>query len=202
MVESGANDLNEYSDQELMARVRVGDLDAFAALVERHKRAVLTYIARVVGDETEAEDIAQVVFVQVYKSARRYQPTARFTTWLFTIARNLCLNELRRRQRHPAQSMAEPVPGEVEPVLPQYADVRVPGPDTESLRKELFLMIERALLELPETQRTAILLYSQQGLSYEEIAAVLGCSVAATKSLIHRGRLYLRQRLKQYLQHG
>ncbi len=92
-------------DAVLMLRVKRGDRAAFAELVEKYKQPVMNFIYRSLRDETEAEDLAQNVFLQVYKSRSRYKQTAKFSTWLFTIARNLCLNELRRRSRHPAESI-------------------------------------------------------------------------------------------------
>src|SRR6185295_14352695 len=92
---------NADPDAALMLRVREGDRSAFELLVEKYKQPVINLVARTIGDVTEAEDIAQHVFVQVYKSAHRYEVTAKFSTWLFTIARNLSLNEIRRRSRHP-----------------------------------------------------------------------------------------------------
>src|SRR5881398_3204044 len=97
-------------DAALMLRVKRGDTDAFAALVDKYKQPVMNLVCRMVRDTTEAEDLAQNVFVQVYKSAYRYKVSAKFTTWLFTIARNLCLNEIRRRSRHPAESLDAPHP--------------------------------------------------------------------------------------------
>src|SRR5258708_2626815 len=92
-------------DASLMLRVKRGDDAAFAELVEKYKQPVMNLAYRILRDGTEAEDLAQNVFLQVYKSAHRYQPSAKFSTWLFTIARNLCLNEIRRRTRHPADSL-------------------------------------------------------------------------------------------------
>src|SRR5580700_3885054 len=94
-------------DAALMLRVKRGDRAAFAELVERYKQPVMNFVFRSLRDEAEAEDLAQNVFLQVYKSRSRYKQTAKFSTWLFTIARNLCLNELRRRSRHPAESLEE-----------------------------------------------------------------------------------------------
>ena len=94
-------------DASLMLRVKTGDMAAFEALVEKYKTPVVNLLARTLGDPAEAEDVAQNVFVQVFKSAARYEATARFSTWLFTIARNLALNEIRRRSRHPAISLDE-----------------------------------------------------------------------------------------------
>lgn len=189
-------------DAELMLRVKRGDRAAFAALVEKYQQPVLNFLLRSLQDETEAEDLAQNVFVQVWKSARRYRRTARFSTWLFTIARNLCLNELRRRARHPATSL-ESSTSESETPLPQRLEDRQTATPTEALlREELFRKVEAALAELPENQRTAILLCREEEFSYEDIAAILGCSLSATKSLIHRGRETLKQKLKPYLRTG
>src|ERR1700677_1577612 len=94
-------------DAALMLRVKRGDRAAFAELVDKYKQPVMNFIFRSLRDEAEAEDLAQNVFLQVYKSRSRYERTAKFSTWLFTIARNLCLNEIRRRSRHPAESLEE-----------------------------------------------------------------------------------------------
>src|SRR5438094_7900440 len=94
-------------DAALMLRVKEGDRDAFEMLVEKYKQPVMNLAYRTISDATEAEDLAQHVFLQVYKSAHRYEVSAKFSTWIFTIARNLCLNEIRRRSRHPAESLDE-----------------------------------------------------------------------------------------------
>ncbi|HVR36739.1 MAG TPA: sigma-70 family RNA polymerase sigma factor [Methylomirabilota bacterium] len=188
-------------DAELMLRVKHGDVHAFEQLVEKHKQPVVNLIARNLNDPSEAEDIAQNVFIQVYKSAPRYKVSARFSTWLYTIVRNLCLNEIRRRSRRPAESIEQSAGGEDAPVR-QFEDARSPAAPESLLQNELELKIQEALQQLPENQRTAILLCRQDELSYEEIARVLGCSLSATKSLIHRGRETLKQRLKPYLRSG
>jgi RNA polymerase sigma-70 factor (ECF subfamily) len=190
------------ADAQLMLRVKRGDTTAFAALVDKYKQSVLNLVARTLRDATEAEDLTQGVFVQVWKSAARYQPTAKFSTWLFTIARNLCLNELRRRARHPAEPLDAPHPEQEGEPLHQPADARTASPPDALLQGELERKIEEALAALPENQRTALLLCRQDELSYEEIAEVLECSLSATKSLIFRGREALKQRLKPYLRSG
>jgi len=103
-------DPGQDPDTLLMLRVKRGDRDSFTELVERWKHPVIGFIYRTLPDPDEAEDLAQATFVQLWKTAARYQPTARFSTFLFTIARNLCLNEIRRRVRHPADSLDEPRP--------------------------------------------------------------------------------------------
>jgi RNA polymerase sigma-70 factor (ECF subfamily) len=189
-------------DAALMLRVKRGDRAAFAELVGKYRQPVFNFICRTLRDEAESEDLAQNVFLQVYKSRQRYQQTAKFSTWLFTIARNLCLNEIRRRSRHPAESLEENQTDHEDQPLRQYEDKKTPLPADEVLHGELADKIEAALAALPENQRTALLLCRQDELSYEEIAAILDCSLSATKSLIHRGRETLKEKLKAYLKSG
>ncbi len=189
-------------DAALMLRVKQGDLAAFSELVDKYKQPVMNLMYRMLRDATEAEDIAQVAFVQVVKSAQRYEVSSKFSTWLFTIARNLCLNEIRRRSRHPAHSLDATDPEHEDMPRQQYEDKRTFSPPESLLHGELEDKIEEALADLPENQRMAIVLCRGDELSYEEIAEVLGCSVSATKSLIHRGRETLKLKLKPYLRSG
>jgi RNA polymerase sigma-70 factor (ECF subfamily) len=186
-------------DAALMLRVKQGDTSALEQLMDRYKQPVINLIARIISDPVEAEDLAQNVFVQVYRSAARYAPSAKFSTWLFTIARNLALNEIRRRSRHRADSMDA---GLSEDDPPQYADTTAASPPEALLRVELERKVGEAVASLPENQRTALLLCQQDELSYEDIAEVLGTSLSATKSLIHRARETLKARLKPYLRTG
>lgn len=189
-------------DAALMLRVREGDREAFAELVEKYQRPVISILYRTLPDAAEAEDLAQHVFLQVYKSAHRYEVTAKFSTWIFTIARNLCLNEIRRRSRHPAQSLDETFAADEDQPVRQYEDVKTHSPPDTMLHGELEEKISAAIAALPLNQRTALLLCRQEELSYEEIAEVLGCSLPATKSLIHRARETLKEKLKPYLRTG
>ncbi len=189
-------------DAALMLRVREGDRTAFETLVDKYKQPVVNLVGRVIGDFTEAEDIAQHVFVQVYKSAHRYEVTAKFSTWLFTIARNLSLNELRRRSRHRADSLDETFSDDDEHPKRQAADLHSAGPTETLLHAELETKVEEAIASLPEKQRTALLMCRHEEFTYEEISRVVGCSLSATKSLIHRARETLKERLKNYLRSG
>jgi RNA polymerase sigma-70 factor, ECF subfamily len=185
------------SDVALMLRVKEGDHEAFRELIERHQRAVINVIHRAIGDAWEAEDLAQRVFIQVFRSASRYKPTAKFTTWLFTITHNTILNEHRRRARHAAQSLdalAQPEDGD-EPGT-QLADARATDPAHEASERELQEKIHGAIQALPDAQRTAVILCRFEGLAYEEIAGVLHCSVSAVKSLLHRARRTLKEDLR------
>ena len=189
-------------DAALMKRVTQGDQRAFEELVEKYKQPVFNFIYRTIPDATEAEDLAQTVFVQVYKAAAKYRVEAKFSTWLFTIARNLCLNELRRRSRHPAESLEGTASPDDDAPARQFEDVRNVAPPDRLVQDELVAKVSEALKELPENQRTAILLYQEQEKSYDEISEILGTSLSATKSLIHRARETLKQRLKPYLKTG
>ncbi|HEV2454378.1 MAG TPA: sigma-70 family RNA polymerase sigma factor [Verrucomicrobiae bacterium] len=189
-------------DAALMLRVKRGDRAAFTELVDKYKQRVMNFVYQRLRDEAEAEDLAQNVFLQVYKSRARYKQTAKFSTWLFTIAHNLCLNELRRRSRHPAESLEETHTENEDQPPRQIEDKSHVGAPENVLRGELAQKIEEALRELPENQRSAILLCREEDLSYEQIAKILRCSLSATKSLIHRGRETLKEKLKPYLKSG
>lgn len=182
-------------DVRLMQLVSAGDVVAFERLVEKHQALVAGTVGRMLGDNSEVEDVAQQVFVRVWKSAKRYVPRAKFTTWLLKITRNLVFNELRRRKRHPVTPMqAEPEGEEM-----QLKDEHASSPDASLLEAELRRTIDAAIADLPETQRLAVVLRRYQELSYEQIAEVLEQSVPAVKSLLFRARTQLRERLKEYL---
>lgn len=187
--------ISDESDEEMMKSVAVGDTGSFRRLVERHQQMVIGTVARMIGS-ADAEDLAQQVFINVWKSAPRWRPEARFTTWLMTITKRLVFNESRRRTRSR--------------LLPQsYEDIRVtervdraPLPDELLQQRELSLAIERAMALLPEKERLAVILRQQEGMPYEEIATVLGVSVPAVKSLLFRARNSLKQRLANHLPGG
>lgn len=178
-----------------MGLVSAGDMAAFEQLVERHQRLVVGTVTRMLGDNSDAEDIGQQVFVRVWKSANRYVPRAKFTTWLLKITRNLVFNELRRRSRH-AQVPPQPESEEEERPIP---DEHAVGPDDALLEQELQKAIDAAIANLPETQRLAVILRRYEELSYEEIAETLDQSVSAVKSLLFRARTELRTSLNRYL---
>jgi RNA polymerase sigma-70 factor (ECF subfamily) len=185
----------DAEDIRLMEMVRAGDTGAFEQLVERHQRLVVGTVSRMLGNHADAEDIAQQVFVRIWKSAKRYVPRAKFTTWLLKITRNLVFNELRRRSRHaqvPLQSESEE---EERPIR----DERAVAPDASLLEQELQDAIDAAIANLPEMQRLAVILRRYEELSYEEIAETLDQSVSAVKSLLFRARTELRASLNRYL---
>jgi RNA polymerase sigma-70 factor (ECF subfamily) len=189
-------------DAVLMLRVKGGDVGAFEELVGKYKQPIVNLMYRMIRDLDEAEDLAQNVFIRVFQSAPRYEVSAKFSTWIFTIARHLCLNEIRRRGRHPAESLEAGQAESGEQAPRQFQDTRDVAAPQAFLQVELEGKIQEALAELPGKQRLAIVLCREEELSYEEIARVLGCSLSAAKSLIHRGRETLKEKLKPYLQSG
>jgi RNA polymerase sigma-70 factor, ECF subfamily len=181
------------SDQpeiEWMQRIRDGDMEAFRLLVEAHQARVVGTVSKMLGSDAEAEDLAQQVFIRVWRSAPRYKPTAKFTTWLFRITRNLVFNEMRRKRHFVdhTEDIAEP------------AERKERGPDQVLLEEELQVAIQDAISRLPETQRLAIVLRRYEGLPYEEIAKIMDTTVPAVKSILFRARAELRERLAKYLE--
>ncbi len=179
-----------------MARIGGGDVAAFEQLVEMHQHAVVGTVAKMLGDPNDAEDVAQQVFVRIWKSAPRYKPQAKFTTWMFTITRNLVFNEMRRRQRKPSVSLEQREEEFHAPETPADA----PGPAEEALQQELERAVDAAIAKLPEKQRLAVILRRYDELPYEEIGEILGMSLSAVKSLLFRARGQLKESLRDYLE--
>jgi len=180
-------------DAELMLRVREGDPESFALLLERHRRPVIHFMYRMIQDQAVAEELAQEVFLRVYRARSTYEPTAKFTTWLFRIATRLALNWIRDNQKKIANHASldeDPADG---PAL-QVADAR-PNVEEELLRRARCEEIKRAIARLPEKQRAAVLMHKYSEMEYSQIASVLGCSESAVKSLLFRAYETLRKRL-------
>lgn len=189
------NDKDNERDVFLMSAVARGDSVAFADLVNRHKDAVVGTVAKMLGGYGDIEDIAQQVFIRVWKSAKSYEPTAKFTTWLFTITRNLVFNETRRLGRKRTISSEELEEGSGY----ESVDKSTLSPQESLLEKEMTQAVDAAIESLPEKARMAIILRRYQDMSYEDIAQVLAVSVSAAKSLLFRARAQLREALQEYL---
>jgi len=172
-----------------------GDTAAFEKLVERYQTLVIGTVARMLGSNSDVEDLAQQVFLRVWRNAGRYVPRAKFTTWLLKITRNLVFNEMRRTKRHTHVPMQTETPGEELPVK----DESVQSPAESLLEHELQAAIEAAILKLPDPQRMALILRRYESRSYEEIGEILDLSVPAVKSVLFRARTELRTRLAEYL---
>ena len=181
-------------DIELMKRVGTGDCEAFQLLFEAHQFAVVGAATKMLGSPTEADDIAQKVFLRVWKAAPRYKPTAQFNTWLYTITRNLVYNETRRRRRKPAVSLEE-LAEETHQVVP---DIHAILPDEHAIYSELEEAVDKAIQSLPERQRIAIFLRIRREASYMEIGRMISASEAAVKALVFKARAGLRASLQQY----
>jgi RNA polymerase sigma-70 factor (ECF subfamily) len=185
-------------DAELMLGLRDGDEKAFATLIRRFQDRVLGLAYRYLGDRDAAEDLAQEAFLRVYKARERYEPRAKFSTWLYRIVVNLCLNELRWRRGKKALALA--VSTETSSNLNiEMADEEEPQPHQALENEELALKIQEIIAGLPENQRIAILLNKYEGLSYQEVADAMETSVMAVKSLLTRARVKIKERLLPYL---
>jgi RNA polymerase sigma-70 factor (ECF subfamily) len=189
---AGAAVQAEDEDVRLMLALRAGDEAAFDALFARWSAPLLRYLERLVRDPAGAEELAQEVFLRVYRARERYEPDARFSTWLFTIATRLAWNELRRpRHRHPHEAFdgddeTGPLPlAGHEPASDVVADARRTG-----------ALVERALDRLPERQRAALWLAAVEGLSYADVAALLETTERSVKALVHRARTALAGQLR------
>lgn len=194
-MDSPEADASDAEDVAWMLAVKAGDEDAFEALVAKHQMRVVGTVAKMLGGERDAEDVAQQVFLRVWQSAPRYEHGAKFTTWLLTITRNLVFNELRRRRR---SRLVDLDPGD-EPGGREFPDPHNPTPSRAALGAELEAVVAAAIAALPEAQRLAVVLRRYEEMPYEEIAKVLGTSVPSVKSLLFRARTELKERLAPYL---
>jgi len=183
--------------EELMARIAKGDNDAFETLVNRHQTSILNLIYRFIGDRTQAKDLAQEVFIRVWRAAKTYKPDAKFTTWLYRITANLCFNELksaRRRRWFQFRRSNEDNEGSIEETFSDGS----PTAEDLLLEKERSRQISDVLQSLPDNQRMALVLRRYDDLSYEEIARILNCSVSAVESLLVRAKRTLQEKLKTF----
>ena len=178
-------------DAELMLRVREGDEESFALLLERHRAPVIHFLYRMLQNQAVAEDLAQEVFLRVYRSRSTYEPTAKFTTWLFRIATHLALNWIRDRKKEQGQRSLDEE-RETGPF-----ELRDPQPNVEQnlLHEAKLRQVRLAIARLPEKQRAAVLMHKYQELEYSQIAGVFGCSESAVKSLLFRAYETLRKSL-------
>jgi RNA polymerase sigma-70 factor (ECF subfamily) len=191
-------------DVRLMLQVRDGDAAAFTELVLRYQNRLLTVLEHLVGSREQAEDLAQEVFVRVFKARLRYEPEAKFSTWLFTIANNIASNALRSRSRRREVGVPEGNGADSTPLsLDQLAKAASGAMPTRALDKaEQAEMVRSAVAALSERQRMALLLAKFEGMSYQDIAQTMDLSVQAVKSLLSRARVNLKELLTPYVEHG
>ncbi len=196
-------------DDELMQRFQKGDQEAFDLLVRRHHKPLINFIARFTGDKDNAEDLAQETFIRIYKAADRYtQGRAKFKTWMYLIAKNLCKNELRNRSRRERFRTDNVIPNdrnsdaeneEIDVIASAPADISL-QPEVAIQRKELNKAIHEAIANLPEQYRLPLILRDIQGLSYDEVSEILELKSGTTKSRINRARLMLKDKLQPFME--
>lgn len=174
---------NNERDIALMEKVKTGDESAFEELVARHYKSIYNLAYRFLYSSAEAEDITQEVFLRVFRASKTFSPKAKISTWLFTITKNLCFNELRKKKAVNILSIED----EVLPELPSMDN----SPVTKMEEKEVRQRVLDAVRALPANLRIAVLLLKYHDLSYEEVASILGCSVNAVKLRVHRAKHFL-----------
>jgi RNA polymerase sigma-70 factor, ECF subfamily len=181
------------SDVQLMLDVKAGDSASFDLLLRKYRSPLVNFLYRMVRDAATAEDLAQEVFLRVYRARKQYSPSAKFTTWLFRIATNLALNSVRdNRYRHSQVSLDAPADEDEAPVQVAAKDMRI---DEHMIERDRARVIQRAIAALPEKQRVAVLLHKYEEMDYTEIAKILECSESALKSLLFRAYETLRVEL-------
>lgn len=180
-------------DTELMLQVRAGDQRSFALLLERHRAPVVHFLFRMVQNQAVAEELAQEVFLRVYRSRETYEPTAKFTTWLFRIATRLALNWIRDTKGEKSQESLDEEIANGGPQR-QVADGN-PTVEQQMVRAARLAEVRRAIGLLPDKQRAAVLMHKYEELDYSQIALALECSESAVKSLLFRAYETLRARL-------
>jgi RNA polymerase sigma-70 factor (ECF subfamily) len=179
-------------DAQLMLRVRDGDGASFGVLLQKHRSSVVHFVYRLVQEQAVAEELAQEVFLRVYRARAKYEATAKFKTWLFRIASHLALNWLRDEKYQRGQERLDDVPADL--TVRQISDRR-PSVEQRLVYEVKMQEVRHAVAALPEKQRAAVLMHKYEEMGYNQIAKVLGCSESAVKSLLYRAYETLRARL-------
>jgi RNA polymerase sigma-70 factor, ECF subfamily len=183
------------SDVQLMLDVKAGDDASFDLLLQKYRSPLVNFLGRMVQDRATAEDLAQEVFLRVYRARKQYAPSAKFTTWLFRIATNLALNSLRDNRRQRMEVSIDAPASDDEDALPRELPAREMRIDEHMIERDRTEFIRRAVASLPEKQRAAVLLHKYEEMDYADIAKVLECSESALKSLLFRAYESLRVQL-------
>jgi len=183
-------------DAQLMLQVRAGDSTSFEVLLVKHRTSIVGYLARMTGNQGVAEELAQEVFLRVYRNRDGYEPSAKFTTWIYRIATNLALNSIRDRRHERNHRSLDAPPREDRPAL-EIAEKRASQEET-MLADARLSVVRDAVAQLPEKQRAAVLMHKYQELDYQQIGDALGLSVSAVKSLLFRAYEKLREELSSF----
>ena len=188
-----------YTDAEVMLRVKAGDQSAFDFLVQKYRRPLVSFMYRMAHNAAAAEDLAQEVFLRVYRSRQTYEASAKFTTWLYRIATNLAVNHARdTRHERPEVTVSLDEPDEETGTTLDVADSTVTAEES-LVRRERTLAIRAKVEALPERQKLAVIMHKYQQMDYKQIAEVLKLSESATKSLLFRAYQTLREQLKEFV---
>jgi RNA polymerase sigma-70 factor, ECF subfamily len=187
------------SDVDVMLRVKAGDESAFAYLVQKYRRPMVGFMYRLCHNPSTAEELAQEVFLRVYRSRTSYEPSAKFTTWLYRIATNLAVNHARdTRHERPENTVRLDEPDQETGTTPDLADETLSA-EEQILKRERLAAIRKKVNALPERQRVAVIMHKYQQMDYRQIAGVLKLSESATKSLLFRAYETLREQLKEFV---
>ncbi len=189
----------DQTDADVMLRVKAGDQSAFDYLVQKYRRPMVSFMYRMARNSSVAEDLAQEVFLRVYRSRETYEPSAKFTTWLYRIATNLAVNHARdTRHERPEVQVSLDEPDEETGTTIELPD-GTPTAEQVIVRRERMLAIRKKVEALPEQQRLAVIMHKYQQMDYKQIAEVLKKSESATKSLLFRAYETLREQLKEFV---
>jgi len=192
-------DFSVLTDAEVMLELRSGNMAAFDVLLAKYRKPIMHFMFRMVHNQAVAEELAQEVFLRVYRSRETYRAEARFSTWLYRIATNLGVNHARdTRHERTASTIYLDEPDSETGTTPDVADA-TPSVETDMLQRERMKAIRQHVLALPERQKTAVLMHKYEGLDYKQIGEVLKLSESATKSLLFRAYQTLREKLKDYV---
>jgi RNA polymerase sigma-70 factor, ECF subfamily len=196
---STANSLEAGSDVDAMLRVKAGDEAAFTYLIQKYRRPLVGFMYRLCHNPANAEELAQEVFLRVYRSRASYEPSAKFSTWLYRIATNLAVNHARdTRHERPENTVRLDEPDQETGTTPDLADDSLSA-EEQLLKRERLAAIRSKVNALPERQRLAVMMHKYQQMDYRQIAAVMKLSESATKSLLFRAYETLREQLKEYV---
>ncbi len=189
------------ADAALMVAFQKGESEAFDHIIDKYHRPIVNFIYKIVNNSAEAEELAQEVFLRVYRARHTYEPRARFAAWIYRIAANLSFKEANRKRRmrfwHRRDDSRGEAAGEVEGIQDP-----VPNAEKRLITTELGQAVRRAIAALPPNEKVALVLRRYEDLSYKEIADVMHCTEAAVKTYIHRGKLHVHELILLYLQKG
>jgi len=182
------------TDIDLMLRVKNGDDGAFSQLIKRYYNKILNYVYKYTNNRESSEDLTQEIFMRVYKSANNYEPEAKFSTWLYKIATNLCLTEVTSKSRKKSASLDE-----IQENIGSLEDIKSIDQLDVRYRVEIKSIIHNTMEELSDNEKSALILCKYEQLSYDEVAEMLDCTVGAVKTYVYRGRMKLINKLKPLL---